>query len=397
MFTDLKIPAGRRPPTRSETLVSVGIGVAFTLMVGAAILDQFTLRKLSVLLFFFFWVPLLVLHELGHALMARAVGWRVREIVIGFGRTLWEGTLGETRIRIKLAPIEGYMLPAPVGRGRLRLKSALVYAAGPGVELLLLACVLGVFGVGALRTESEALSLIALKSFTVAVALGAGFNLLPFRAGAGVSDGLGILSAPFMSEHAVELRLVAVELAEAQRMLDSGKTSRALELIDELRARFSDNERLEQCRIMALAADGRIEEARERVRARLAQPGESEPARRDWLHLQAQVELHSESPAFLTLDLALQKALALAPKAPDLLATKGASLVLRGRGEEGGTLLASAWRSNDGSANDAEMLAYLAIAAAQVGRVEDGRRFGQAFKQINRSALLARRLESRLP
>ena len=93
------------------------------------------------------------------------------------------------------------------------------------------------------------------------------------------------------------------------------------------------------------------------------------------------------------LDLALQKALAQSPGAPDLMAIKGSSLVLRGHYEDGGNMLADAWRKNDGNASDADMLAYLTIAAHRKGDRGATAHFRTSFDLINRSSSLARTVE----
>lgn len=52
------------------------------------------------------WLALLV-HELGHALMARLLGVRVWSISLGRGPVLWQGTIGHSRVRVALFPIHG--------------------------------------------------------------------------------------------------------------------------------------------------------------------------------------------------------------------------------------------------------------------------------------------------
>ena len=90
MFTDLQIPAGRRRLSQTEARISATVGILFTIMILLAIFEEYSAGRLSVILVLLFWIPMLVLHELGHAIAAHLLGWRVKEIVIGFGRELWQ-------------------------------------------------------------------------------------------------------------------------------------------------------------------------------------------------------------------------------------------------------------------------------------------------------------------
>ena len=392
MFTELKIPAGRRPMTQSEARISTVFGLVITLLFLAAIFDEYSPKKLSIVFYVLFWVPMLVVHELGHAITARLLGWRVREIVIGFGRTLWQWQIGETRIRVKLAPIEGYVLPAPVDPKQTRLKSFLIYAAGPGAELLVLAMMLLWFGWDTVFNDSDLVWLVALKTLAVVILVGAGFNLLPFRVEGAVSDGLGLLSSPFLSDEAIETRLLTFELREIQALLENDDAEGALRSLKPLLQKHPENFALQLKHGAALSASRKDDDARDYVCRRLAAPKMPDIKRREWLLLQAQIELNAEKAEYLTLDLALQKALSITPDASDLNATKGASLVQRGKFEDGGNLLADAWRRNDGSADDAMMLAYLAIAASRMGDASASEHFASAFRQVNRSRALQRRV-----
>lgn len=380
--------------SKSEARITTIVGGVITLLFAAAIFDEFSTRKLSIVFFFVFWVPLLVIHELGHALMAKALGWHVREIVIGFGRTIWQRQIGETRLVVKLAPLEGYVLPAPSDRNRMRLKSALIYAAGPGAELVLLTAAIAALGWDTVFNDSDAVSLVALESLALVILIGAGFNLLPFRTDGAVSDGLGIVSSPFMSDEEIELRLMTFEMREFGRLLDAGDTRQALALSKAMGERFPGNPWLKHLEISALSADGQENAARESVKLELASVSEPGALRKELLRMQAQIELDAVDPDYLTLDLAIQEAMTISTNAPDLLAIKGASLVRRKNYEEGGAMLTDAWRSNDGSADDAMMLAWLSIAARGVRNHEAWHHFRESFDAINRSALLQRRLES---
>ena len=394
MFTQLRIAAGRRPMTDAEARISAIVGLLLTLLFLAAILEEFTPQKLSIVFYILFWVPMLIVHELGHALAARMLGWQVREIVIGFGRTLWLFQYGDTRIKVKLAPIEGYVLPAPVDPGNVRLKSALIYAAGPGAELLILALMIGFFGWDTVFNDSSDLSLIALKTLAIVILVGAGFNLLPFRTEGAVSDGLGILSSPFLPDEAIEMRLLTFDIREIDEMLNRGQAGEAVERIQVLLRQYPANTWLELMLAAAMSAAGRTDEARSYVLQQLAREDLADVIQRSWHGMQAEIELNSNEPDFLVLDLALQKALKVTPEAPDLLAIRGASWILRGRFEDGGNQLEIAWRKNEGSADDPMMLAWLTIAAHKIGDPEAAAHFRDAFEQTNRSLALKQRVEA---
>jgi hypothetical protein len=137
MFTNLEIPAGRRPLSGGEQAGVAFLCLVFTGFMAAALLEDYEPRKLGPIFFILFWAPLLVLHEVGHAVAAWLVGWRVRKIVIGVGPKLWRRRVGETDVTVNLAPISGFIIPGPTSRSGYRAKSAFVYAAGPGSEFLL--------------------------------------------------------------------------------------------------------------------------------------------------------------------------------------------------------------------------------------------------------------------
>lgn len=377
--------------TPTEARISAIVGTVFSLLILLAVFEEYSIARLSLVFLVLFWIPMLVVHELGHALMARALGWHVHEIVIGFGGTIWEGSVGDTRLRIKLAPVEGYVLPSPATPDNIRQKSMLIYAAGPGAELLILAGMLLVFGWDGLFAETRQVSMIAWQSLAIVILLGAGFNLLPFRSEGAVSDGLGIISSPFMAEETIQLRLLLFPLRQVRLKLENQQPAEALQILAPLIARYPDNDFLRLLKATALSGNGDAEAAREYVRQQLERKL-SDRQRRDWLHMQAQIELEADDANYFTLDAALQKAFSISPRAVDLLASKGLSLVLRGRSEEGGNMLADAWRRNDGSADDAVLLAGLAIAAHRCGDPTARNHFRQAFDDVNRSSALAMRV-----
>lgn len=51
---------------------------------------------------------LIVVHELGHAAAARAVGMKIVRFSVGYGKVLWSFRLGETEIALSAIPVGGY-------------------------------------------------------------------------------------------------------------------------------------------------------------------------------------------------------------------------------------------------------------------------------------------------
>lgn len=89
----------------------------------------------------------LLCHEAGHFAVAKACKMKVEEFAFGFGRALWQRTVGETTYRVNIAPFGGYVRIAGMEPGadnvergfhsRPRWMGALVIAAGSVANILL--------------------------------------------------------------------------------------------------------------------------------------------------------------------------------------------------------------------------------------------------------------------
>jgi hypothetical protein len=171
----------------------------------AVILGLFTVEvfqnyrpaKLSALLVFLFWIPLLALHESGHAVASYLLGWRVQQVVIGMGKVMGQCQVGSANVEIRLFPVEGFVRSVPRKLRLPRVENALIYFAGPGVELLLALGVLLLVGPDRLLSASEEYGVILWQSLALAAAVQAVLNLLPFAIQTSErtihSDGLGII------------------------------------------------------------------------------------------------------------------------------------------------------------------------------------------------------------
>jgi tetratricopeptide (TPR) repeat protein len=86
---------------------------------------------------FLLCIPLILLHELAHASMARWLGLRVYAMVIGYGKTWLKGRLGEIDWEFRLIPLGGMTGIATPPGPFYRLRLFLALLAGPAVHLFL--------------------------------------------------------------------------------------------------------------------------------------------------------------------------------------------------------------------------------------------------------------------
>ncbi|HJO19719.1 MAG TPA: site-2 protease family protein, partial [Acidimicrobiales bacterium] len=94
-MTGSPLTAGDR---RVRLLLLVGGTVALGLRFG-----------MSLLVVVLSFVGMLVVHELGHYLVARWTGMQVTEFFIGFGPRVWSVRRGETEYGIKAIPAGAYV------------------------------------------------------------------------------------------------------------------------------------------------------------------------------------------------------------------------------------------------------------------------------------------------
>lgn len=207
------------PLTRGERWM---LAIFFVLLVGMLAAETFSNyrpAKLSILFFILTWFPLLALHELGHALAARLCGWRVAMISLGMGRIVRSFHIGDTYIEIRVIPIEGFVIPQPRSLHKVRRKSAFIYFAGVGMELLLLLLLTLIIGPSALLSQTTSIPIILAQTFCVAITMSVLVNLAPHSSirrhrhhqDILVSDGLGIIRSFTQPIGAFEDRIVGTE------------------------------------------------------------------------------------------------------------------------------------------------------------------------------------------
>ena len=183
--------------SRGERIFIVIMTLLFLFMMSMEMLSNYEPRKLSMLFFILFWVPLLFLHEFGHAVMAKLCGWDIKQTVIGLGSILLKTRLFGAPMEIRMIPLEGFVRIAPRNLTGVRGKHALIYFAGPGIELLVFFGIWWFLGSDQLFSQNDNYYQIALQSLAFAALVGAVINLIPLGIstadGSTPNDGLGII------------------------------------------------------------------------------------------------------------------------------------------------------------------------------------------------------------
>jgi regulator of sigma E protease len=114
----------------------------------------------TALSFLFALGVIIVVHEAGHLLVAKAFGVRVLTFSVGFGRRIWGIQRGETEYRVSLVPLGGYVRLSGENPeeatsdprdflSKPRWQRILVYLAGPAMNVVLALLIFaGLFMVG---------------------------------------------------------------------------------------------------------------------------------------------------------------------------------------------------------------------------------------------------------
>jgi hypothetical protein len=355
-------PAPRLPISRSERTIVLLLGLGLLLLLIADLAQGFSASKLSVLFMLSFWGPLLVLHELGHAFAARLFGWKVSEIVIGFGRELRRFQVGGTRVRVRALPVEGYVVLSPSSTDRARAKQAVIYLAGPLTELLILAALFPILDFR-LPAPGDTVGRIALQSLGVTAAIGALCTLFPYRSMGNPSDGLGVLMSCFASDQSFRERLGWPFLMEARRLLLRERVGLAEQTIAEGLERHPGEPRLLGLRAVCQAASGQAERAYATLEELGPPDARPEAQRAELLADAAWAVLSSRDTALLSdAGRAAERALQLYPNDPHYEILLGRVHLERSRPLEAYACLMSAYKRTRDVDQEAQCVAYLALA-----------------------------------
>ena len=386
-------PAPRRPLSPGELWGGIGLAALLFGLFIADTLLPFEPRKLAFPLVLLFWAPALVVHECGHALVAKLVGWRVTQMVLGMGPELVRFRVGETQVVVRALLAEGYVTPAPKRAGSARLANALVYLGGPGAELLVAAVIALAWGWDPFFVRSDDYPLLVSQSAALALTIGAVTNLIPHSMAGAPNDGMGILMSAGLSPHHFDYRLSLPAQREVERALHAGQLAHAREVAVRETTPHPDNAHLALLGVRVTAAEGDTDGAIAQLEALRERAPRNPLVEAELLHTAALIALGSGDPELLGRALhAVRSAIDAGGPAASYLATLGALLFEQGRMDEAFEALQQAYKGTRDPLLEDHCVAYLALVTRALGRTDDHARFARELTRRGTHEHLRRRL-----
>ena len=374
-------PAPRRPLEPWQRWVAGALGATFTGLILVDVVDGYVPAKLSIGFMLLFWVPAIVLHELGHALAARWVDWRVHEFVIGFGPPFARFRVGSTRVTLCTIPLGGYVIPVPRSPEIARLKSALVYFAGPAIQLASAALLTLVVGADLMFSQGGTVAVIAVQSLALVLTIQGVSNLLPHVVRGAPTDGLGILISASLGDEHFRRSAIFPHVAQMETALDAGDAAAAAAAVARGLTLHPDSVELQGLQAVCTAALGQRQEAMASLEALRELPNVSRATESDLLHCAARVVLESGDRSLLgDAETACRASLSLMPDEEVRITLGRLQLEQERYGLATETLMAVYKEVRQPRLED-RCLAYLAVAAHGEGREEDVTLFRDALRK----------------
>jgi hypothetical protein len=313
-------------------------------------------------------VLLIVTHELGHALVGKALGYRVFEVSVGVGPRLLNVPLGRTRFVVRLLPVGGHTLLAPKSARLLPARDVFVALAGAFVNLFMV-----LWALTADLSNAFTFGILLVGSAVVVE------NLLPRRVtnaiGVVQSDGMRAALALEADDRALADALVSRYVGEEYVSHQAGDHAGALSWDERGLERFPGNRALEGDAAVSLLLLRRYAEGRDLLLSLLTREDLAPIQRALYRNNLAWADLMLGDPSLLSEAFeASKEAIASLPDQPAVKGTRAYALILQGAIEDGLALGAEALRRNTTKESRASNACVLAIGNARSGRLEAARR-----------------------
>lgn len=317
-------------------------------------------------------LPLITLHELGHAIAGKLCNFRIFAVQIGGGPKIFGSTLGATRWSLHALATSGFCQFAPKTAKNLRRNATIAIAAGPLVNLLILSGTIAYFPVGHILNWN---ALFEPVSFAWILFWGNAWilfwNLLPrdvmLPIGKVPTDGRQLINilkddGEYVREmHAVYFFLNAQECLEDNKQEAGRWITKGLEI-------YPGNLSLLNFQAVVLIESGRADEVREKLLPKLEQEdGDPLATACAKNNIAYAIALTGDTEHLAQADQLSKEALATIPDNAALLGTRGAVLVQLGNASEGLEYIERSLFGDKTRQDRAENYCWAALAHAKLG------------------------------
>lgn len=348
---------------------------------------------IAIFLIHLFFILSIIPHELGHALVAYLVGWRVFAIVVGLGKRVFKFKLFGIIFSFHRLPVCGFIQNTPIDARWFRTKQFLIVAAGPAVNATMVVIVVLISR--AVGSISYPAILFLITNFLVLVG-----NLYPshFKPLNADTDGKKLLDIVFRrKKSSEELRALRFALEAAMRRDEYKDTQGALDWCNKGLALFPKDFNLLTVNASLCLDTGDYRQARETFLQLLPNETKLNRKRISMLNNIAYADALTDDPELLPeADAYSKEAYDSVPWSPPIIGTRGTVLVAMGRFQEGIELLKESFVKHNAPRGKALNACHLAIAYAQMGNRGEGENYLKLARQVDPQCQLIERAEAEL-
>ncbi len=342
--------------------------------------------------------PLVVIHELTHAGMAKLVGFRVFGIVIGVGKTVWSGKILGMDWVINALPVAGITTIGARPGPYIRWKMFFVYLAGPASHVLM------AFGFFILWLFIPSWMLVHRLFGPLALAniLLAAVSLFPQKvftvAGLQGTDGWQLLHVPFLNKNDITQRHIGYFVSEAMQSYAANDFEDAQKWVE--RALALDNKSGIARNVLGIVqmARGEHQTSRETFQQLLETEDAKEPGLRyTLLNNIAYLDALLHDPALLSeANQFSEEAFKHLPWVPAVVGTRGTVLVELGKLEEGIPLLKKSMSLHTDKQGKAINACHVAMAELRCGNLDEARKYLVSAKTLDPDCFLIPEAEAQV-
>jgi len=345
-----------------------------------------------------FLILSIIPHELGHAVAARLAGWRVFQIVIGIGKSIYRRNFFGILFDFHRVPVNGTTVSAPMNTRWFRIKRTFILLAGPAVNAVSASAVFFVYQ-DAWRNEGLFSLPPAPRYFFLANLCVLAVNLWPrhLKTLGLPSDGRQLLNILTVSKQAQDELVAMRYVLEANMCREHQRSAEAARAwCDQGLAMFPENLHLMIMSGVLLLDQHEYERARDLYLKLLDRNG-AENMRHILLNNIAYIDALIGRPELLSEANDYSKqAYDAQPWAASIIGTRGTVLVAMNLLDEGIALLIKAYDAAESPRSKAENACHLSVAHARKGNSGDARKYLDLAGQLDSQCTLIRVAEGKL-